>query len=84
MGYLTRNAGALSQAVNAALLNGHPNESLSAHTHRAGWTRAEKLIDAIFFWQPAHCRAAYLTDVEWARAYVIDYEYRQLQARRTK
>lgn len=84
MGYLTRNAGALSQAANAALLNGHPNESLSAHCHRAGWKRAEKIIDAIFFWQPNHCRSAYLTDVEWALAYTVEHEYRELQARRSK
>lgn len=63
---------ALSQLANVLCLPRHhetdANESISARAHRMGW-RAERWIDALFFWQPHHCRTAYERDVARARAY---------------
>lgn len=46
-----------------ALAGGWADETLSSRAYR--WSRnaqrhwPRKLIDALFFWQPNHCRAAY-------------------------
>ena len=55
---------AVDQLVNAALA-GTPDETLSSRAHRMrakghrwwGWTAAA--IDALFFFDPNHCRKAY-------------------------
>ena len=51
--------------VGNALLNGNPDETLSARAHRMrakgqpywGWTA--NFIDWLFFWQKGHCQQAY-------------------------
>ena len=58
---------AADQLVNAALA-GAPDETISSRAHRMrakgqpywGWTA--NAIDRIFFWQPGHCEAAYLSE----------------------
>ncbi len=56
---------ALDQAFNA-LAGGWADETLSARLWRRrgskAWRRAQKMVDAIFFWQPGHCRQAYLSE----------------------
>lgn len=55
---------AIDQLINA-LLGGYADETLSARAHRMrvkkqpywGWTA--NMIDRGFFWQKAHCEAAY-------------------------
>lgn len=63
MTYLLKLLIALDQLLNAAL-GGWPDETLSSAAHRAhaqgkpaGFLR--NVIDALFFWQPDHCRRAY-------------------------
>ena len=68
---------ALSQLANVALLPDHratsANESISGRSYRCGWTLAESLINAIFFWDRTpeglrdHCRLAHMRDLERAR-----------------
>lgn len=66
--YLVRAGDALSQLANVLLLNGDANKSISGRAHREGWTKAERLIDAIFApWELQHCRIAYLMDVARAK-----------------
>jgi hypothetical protein len=61
---------ALSQLANVALLPGHTsttaNESISGRSYRCGWTRAERLINWLFWFDPDHCRQAYRRDLERA------------------
>ena len=61
---------ALSQLANVALLRGHTettaNESISGRAYRCGWTRAERVINALFWFDPDHCRQAYRRDIERA------------------
>ena len=54
---------ALDQLANA-LFGGWADETLSAHAHRAGWGWRRKAINALFFWQADHCRAAYEAEME--------------------
>lgn len=54
---------AFDQLANA-LLAGWPDETLSSRAHRMDgrkrrWTLARQAIDALFFWQPQHCRQAF-------------------------
>ena len=53
---------AIDQLANA-LLGGYSDETLSARAHRTGsvW---EPFIDALFFWQDAHCFESYLSEKE--------------------
>ena len=75
MRYLLNLAIAADQALNA-LLAGNPDETLSSRAYRAkraghkywGWTA--KAIDALFFWQPGHCRLAYEFEVARGRLFV--------------
>ena len=50
-----------------------PNESISARMHRQG-RRREKLVNALFFFQPDHCKQAHLSDVADARALLAEIE----------
>ena len=63
---------ALSQLLNVALLRNHhdtdANESISGRSYRKGWTRAERAINALLFWDADHCRSAFYRDLERARA----------------
>ena len=58
---------ALDQFANA-LLGGYADETLSSRAYRCQdqkrrWAIARKVIDKIFFWQPHHCKSAYLSEV---------------------
>jgi hypothetical protein len=66
--WLIRLLDSVSQFINVALLNGDANESISGRAHRSAWW-AEKVIDTIFWFDPEHCRNAYLSDL--ARAYAL-------------
>ena len=70
---------ALSQLANVAFLPRHrettANESISGRAHRMGW-RVERWIDALFFWQPHHCRTAYAHDLERARNFKAQHRDR--------
>jgi hypothetical protein len=59
----------LSQAVNALLCGGHPDQSLSARAYAEqhdspGWRRVAQLADRIF--GAGHCQAAYESDILFA------------------
>jgi len=64
--YFIRVGDALSQFLNVALLNGHPNESISG---RAWRTRSVwyKVIDLLFWFDHQHCKNSHLNDVAYAR-----------------
>ncbi len=53
-----------------------PNESISARMHRQGHKRAERVINALFWWEPEHCRSAHEADVYDARALIAEVEGR--------
>lgn len=69
MSYTNRVLNALSQLLNAALLNGDPNESISGRAHRERHIRIERVINALFWWEPEHCRLAHEDDVRWAQRF---------------
>jgi hypothetical protein len=66
---------ALSQLANVALLPGHTsttaNESISGRSYRCGWTRAERLINWLFWSDPDHCRQAHLRDLKRAKRLMV-------------
>ena len=68
---------ALSQLLNVTftfdLTKTGPNESVSARMHRQG-RRRQRLVDALFFVQPDHCKKAHLSDVADARALLAEIE----------
>lgn len=72
---------ALSQLLNVACLPRHrettANESISGRAHRERW-RVEQWIDAAFrlIGQEAHCRRAYMKDLERARAFEAQHAER--------
>jgi hypothetical protein len=49
------------------------NESISGRCYREG-RPFRHVINALFFWQDDHCRAAYETDLARARDTVAQYE----------
>ena len=51
---------AIDQLLNARL-GGMADETLSARAHRTG-SALEPLIDALFFWQVAHCFESYISE----------------------
>jgi len=58
---------ALDQLVNA-MLGGYADETLSARAYRRqqdsrGWAVARRVIDAMFFWESAHCEDAFVAEV---------------------
>lgn len=61
-GYLHQVAIAVDQLVNA-LVGGWADETLSARAwrlrHRPAWARIRRVIDALFFWESAHCASAW-------------------------
>lgn len=71
-GYLSRIGTIISQTLNVILFNGDPDESISARAYRrtqegsVKWARVVRVIDAIFFFEPGHCRRAYQTDLSHA------------------
>lgn len=64
--YLVRIGNAISQLLNVALLNGHPNESISGRSYREGW-KIRKVIDFIFWFDPEHCLNSHLNERVWCR-----------------
>lgn len=70
-----RSGDALSQLINAAVLRGEANESISGRASRIvrwdnpdhkAWQSAYKVINTIFFREENHCDAAYDADVRRA------------------
>ena len=56
--------GLVSRGINGSLPGGSTFQTTSARAHietSAGWLRARRIINALFFWQPDHCTA------EWQR-----------------
>ena len=57
---------ALDQLANA-LIGGWPDETISARAWRCRqlwpWGVAYRVINALFFWQPNHCRGAYAQEL---------------------
>ena len=77
---LKQTAIAIDQLVNAALAAGWADETLSARAWRLDgtkrrWTVARRVIDAIFFWQPDHCRQAWESEVARRQ---LPIEYRRV------
>lgn len=51
-----------------ALLGGFADETMSSYAYRMErqgkpWGFMRAVIDRVFWWQPGHCRAAYLSEV---------------------
>lgn len=67
--YAIRIGDAFSQLINVALLNGHPNESLSGRAWRTK-SRWYLVIDTVLFFDKDHCKTAHLNDVAYARELV--------------
>ncbi len=57
------------QTANVAI-GGHHDEKISSRAHRCGWKRAEALIDALFFFDPEHCRTSFENEVAEAQRYL--------------
>lgn len=67
---------ALDQFANA-LLWGYVDETLSSRAHRMAarktrWRVAEKVINALFFWELDHCRIAYQAELAREHFPLID------------
>lgn len=60
---------ALDQLINT-FLGGMADETLSSRAYRHSMNGSRKwpqrLIDLLFFWQPDHCKQAYLSEMERA------------------
>jgi len=70
---------ALDQVLNA-LAGGWADETLSARAYRrrykkAGWRRAMRVIDTLFFWQPHHCKSAWQAEAQRRQ---LPIEYRDM------
>lgn len=80
MSYWTRAIIAIDQAANAILLNGQPDETLSARSYRLRdkqpWGFMQRTLDRLFFWQIEHCRQCH--EWEWARK-DLPVEYRPVR-----
>jgi len=78
MSRLVKIGDALSQLANVALMPRHAettaNESISGRAHRQNWRKLRRVINALFFWQDDHCKAAYDADLERARALVASHD----------
>lgn len=64
--YVERVAIGFDQFVNT-LFCGMPDETLSARAYRLSIERGKhwalRLINAIFFWQPNHCKTSYESEI---------------------
>ncbi|AXK39610.1 pseudouridine synthase [Crenobacter cavernae] len=58
---------AVDQLLNAATPGGWADETLSSRAwrlrNRRGWGAARRAIDTLFFWQRAHCRKAFESEL---------------------
>ena len=72
MSYLTRVSAWLSQGINCVLLNGSPDQTVSARAYinqkEKYWGIAYKWINKLFFWQGNHCKASYQVDINFAKS----------------
>jgi hypothetical protein len=64
---------AFSQLCNVAFLprlnETDPNESISGRSYRQGWTKTQKVIDALFYvFEKDHCKKSYEADIERAKS----------------
>ena len=77
--YLLQNAIAEDQSWNART-GGMADETLSARAHRLHMRRQRSwprnMINMIFFWQPDHCREAYVSELERKQ---LPAEYRDVE-----
>lgn len=69
---------AFDQLINT-LIGGMADETLSARAYRLrlvspAWHAAQVVIDALFFWQTEHCKAAYFAEYERSQ---LPGEYRK-------
>ena len=62
----------VSQAANALLLNGNPDETVSARAYRCDWEKTEKVINLIFWFDPDHCANSHERDRKFARAVLFN------------
>lgn len=53
----------ISRTFNAAVLGGSTHQTTSARVYIEDWPRAQRLINALFFWEEDHCRAAWEIEV---------------------
>ena len=72
MSYLTRVAAWLSQGINCVLLNGSPDQTVSARAYLNQkdkyWGIAYYSINRLFFWQINHCKESHEADLVFARS----------------
>jgi len=65
--YLINIATALSQLLNAVLLAGDPNETISGRCWRERRVFYYRAIDSLFFFQDMHCLNSHIADRVFAR-----------------
>lgn len=70
--YAINIATAISQLLNAVVLAGDPNETISGRVWREERKLAVKAIDVLFFFQPEHCLNSHLADRIFARKILGD------------
>jgi|GEM_PF-3185061 len=60
----------ISQAVNALVLNGEPDQTLSSRAYSCnnvkGWSLVERAINFVFFWDENHCYKSWVLDLEFS------------------
>lgn len=77
--YFSGLASLFSQTVNALVLGGHHDMSLSARCFTEHqllgnykWGPIHFFIDQLFFWEYSHCEKSFLRDVEYSKE-ILDY-----------
>ena len=60
----------ISQAVNALILGGEPDQTISSRAYSCntvkGWSFVERFINFVFFWDKNHCHNSWLMDVDFS------------------
>lgn len=57
----------ISQTVNALILMGNPDETLSARAYRTPWPTVRRILDKIYFWETEHCYKSHQRDIDFAK-----------------
>ena len=70
--YTINVATAVSQLLNAVVLAGDPNETISGRAWREERKAVVSVIDLLFFFQPEHCLNSHLADRIFARKILGD------------
>jgi hypothetical protein len=70
--YCINIATAISQLLNAVVLAGDPNETISGRAWREERKAVVAAIDLLFFFQPEHCLNSHLADRIFARKILGD------------